>query len=624
MHQQPHSEPLDGIGCSPTPGNSGHDRIGMFRRRWQPIIIYLLLALGVWVVFGQTIHHDFVDLDDPVYVTHNAHVCSGLTWKGAGWAFANFAAGFWHPLTWLSLMADAQLYGLRAGGFHLSNVVLHLANTVLLLILLRRLTGALGRSAVVAALFALHPLHVESVAWISERKGLLSTCFFLLSLLAYARHVSGVRCQVSGAQHEVVSHVPCHASRFYWLALLFFACGLMSKTMVVTLPVVLLLLDYWPLRRFESSTLNSQRSTLPHLLWEKAPFLGLALVAGWLTIHAEKDIGALAQGEILPLPVRMANAALSTVRYLSQTVWPADLVVFYPYPSSFTTGPVLGSLLLLALISLAAIWLGRRFPYLAVGWFWYLITLSPVSGLIQVGGHSRADRYTYVPLVGIFLIASWGLADLCASWRYRRAGLRTAGVGVLAGLLMVAHTQTAHWRDSVSLWTHALACAPDNPEARHNLGDALAAQGKLPEAIQQFERALQLKPDHVLAHDALGVALATQGRLDDAIPHFERALQLKPNFAIGHYNLSVALAAKGKLVEAMRECETTLRLKPDHAEAHQNLAVALATQGKLNEATPHFQQALRLATAQGKLALADAIRARLQTTQTSLPQQKAP
>jgi tetratricopeptide (TPR) repeat protein len=594
------------------------------------LVLFSLLVLLVWIVFGQTLGHEFVNVDDDVYVTENAGVLTGLTWRGLVWAFTNLQAGFWHPLTWLSLMADAQVHGLRAGGFHLTNVLLHTANTLLLFILLRRLTGARWRSAFVAALFAIHPLHVEAVAWVSERKGLLSMMFLLLSLRAYARYAR-MKIEIQNPKSEIRPPAARHPSSsiFYLLSLSGFACALMSKTMVVTLPAIMLLLDYWPLRRVTSDRWQGARGAgerpaflsrvtchLPPIS-EKIPFFGLACVAAWLTFRAEKDIGALAQGASLPLTTRLANAAVSCASYLSQTVWPADLAVFYPYPSSFPVTLVIGSLSLLALISLATIWLRRRFPYLAIGWFWFVITLAPVSGLIQVGGHTRADRYTYLPLVGIFLIASWGLADLCNSWRHRRAAVGAASVAVLAALLVLARAQTTHWRDSVSLWTHALACAPDNPEARHNLGDALAAQGKLPEAIQQYELARQLKPDHVLAHNALGIALATQGRLDEAIPHFETALQLKPNFAVGHYNLSVALAAKGKLDEALQQCETAIRLKPDYAEAHHNLGVALAFQGRTNEAMEHLQKALNLAIAQGKPALADTVRKRLESNQTN-------
>jgi tetratricopeptide (TPR) repeat protein len=309
---------------------------------------------------------------------------------------------------------------------------------------------------------------------------------------------------------------------------------------------------------------------------------------------------------------------------LSQTVWPTDLAVLYPYPASFPTAWVVGSLVLLALICLAVVGLARRSPYLVVGWFWFLITLAPVCGLIQVGGHARADRYAYVPLIGVFLMLAWGLAELLASRRGARAILSTASIAVLLGLLVVARTQTAHWRDSVALWTHSLACTPDNPEARHNLGDALAARNNWLDAVQQYQRALELMPDHVLAHDALGVALATQGQLDEAIPHFERALQLRPNFAVGHYNLAVAFASKGRLVEAMRQCEEAIRLKPDYAEAHLNLALGLATQGKLEEARSHFEQALNLALAQGKLALAETVRQRLVAYPAVPPQSLMP
>ena len=417
-------------------GDSAFPRGARQHERWRTVVTCLLLTLAVWVVFGQTLQHEFVNCDDDVYVTDNPHVSAGWTWNGVGWAFSNLQAGFWHPLTWLSFMTDAQFHGLRARGFHLTNVLLHLANTLLLFLLLRKLTNAHWGSAFVAAVFAVHPLHVESVAWVSERKGLLSTSFFLLSLWAYAKCMKSGEWQVTGNAWRLVSLVTRLSSSFYWGALFFFACGLMSKTMVVTLPLVMLLLDYWPLRRFEPSTLNAmarrneaettQPSTILRLVLEKVPFLALALAAGWLTYHAEKSIGALSHGDAIPLTHRLANAGLSAVWYLWRTIWPAELAVFYPYTGSFSTAWVVGSLLLLVAISLLALWLGRRHPYLVVGWFWYLVTLSPVSGLIQVGAHARADRYTYVPALGIFLIVGWGLGELCGHWRHRRALLVVA------------------------------------------------------------------------------------------------------------------------------------------------------------------------------------------------------
>jgi len=562
----------------------------------------------VWAVFGQTAHHEFVNYDDQIYVYDNLAVSQGLNWSGVVWAFKNLDAGFWHPLTWLSLMTDAQLYGLQAGGYHLTNVLFHAVNSLLLFFLLRRLTGAHWRSAFTAALFAVHPLHVESVAWISQRKDVLSAFFFLLSLWAYVCYAQGaeVRSQEAEVRSRCLRHLP--SPIFYLLALVCFALGLMSKTVVVTTPVVMMLLDYWPLRRvsgvmgqvsgggaqwpdriIETLRLPSRR----HLLLEKLPFFGLAFAAGLLTIHAERGVGALVSETSVPFEVRIGNAALSSVRYLWQTVWPTHLAVHYPLSIMSPVGLVSGSLLLLALISLVVLRMRRNHSYLVVGWFWYLLTLAPMSGLIQIGVHSRADRYTYIPLVGIFLMAVWGLAELCGRWRYRRAVLGMTAVTILAGLTVVSHVQTAYWRSSRSLWTHTLACTSGNFIAHYNLGIVLANQGKWIEAIEHYEQAVQLNPNFFEAHDSLGVALSTLGKLPEAIQHHERALQLKPDFAEAHFNLGRALAKQGKPNEAIEHYKRALQLKPDLVEAHYNLGSKLAAQGKWSEAIEHYERALQ-------------------------------
>ena len=601
---------------------------------WDAVLTGFLLALAVWVVFGQTVHYEFVNFDDQVYVTANPQVLSGLSWQGVGWAFTNLDAGFWQPLTWLSLMTDAQIYGPGAGGYHLSNVLLHGVNTLLLFLLLRRLTGALGRSAVVAALFAVHPLHVEAVAWVSERKEVLSATFGMLTLLFYARYATrGPRSQARG-QRSVVrspwSLSPLSSPLFYLLSLFCFACGLMSKTMVVTLPVVMLLLDYWPLRRWELAGGNVPFPVLRRLVWEKLPFFGLAFAAGLLTIHAQKGVGALMDAAAFPLKLRAANAALAGAGYLWQTVWPAGLAVFYPYPTSFSPGWVLVALLLLSLISLAALWLGRRHPYLAVGWFWYVITLAPVSGLIQIGRFARADRFTYVPLVGIFLMASWGLAALGGGWRRRRAVLGTASAMIVTGLLVLAWVQTRYWRDSVSLWTRALACTSGNYLAHNKLGIALAEQGKLDAAIPHFERALQLDPNALEVHNNLGITLARQGKLEAAIPHFERALQLNPDFAQAGCTLAWLLAtcSEARLrnpAEALRRAQRARELTQSRVpEVLDTLAAAQAAGGDFVQAVETARQALELATAASNPMLAGEIQSRLRLYQAGQPYYQSP
>ena len=365
------------------------------------VLIYLILSSLAAAVFLPALRCEFLNYDDPVYVTANAHVVRGLDWESVRWAFTNLAAGFWHPLTWLSHMLDCQLFGLKAWGHHLTSLALHLANTLLLFTLLLRLTQAAWRSAIVAALFALHPLHIESVAWVAERKDVLSTFFGFLALNAYARYA-----QADGQR----------AARAYAMALFWFACSLMSKAMLVTLPVLLLLLDLWPLKRLNSGVTCSH---IVRLLVEKAPFFALSFLTGLLTVHAEKSVGAVSIADQRPLTVLASNATLSCWHYLWQMIWPARLAVFYPYPGSFPLGLVLLGAGMLVAVSAFALRLAWRRPYVTVGWFWYLIALLPVSGLIQVGSHSRADRYTYVPLVGILVLLVWAACELTGRWRRR-------------------------------------------------------------------------------------------------------------------------------------------------------------------------------------------------------------
>ena len=615
-------------------------------QRWLSFVICLFLALAVWAVFGQTRRHEFISYDDRLYVYDNPAITQGLTWSGVAWAFTHTLSANWHPLTTLSHMLDCQLWGLNPGCHHLTNVLLHAATAILLFLVLRMMTGMLWPSAFVAAVFAVHPLRVESVAWVAERKDVLSGLFFMLTLWAYARYVqeSGVR--------SLKSNV-C-----YGLALLFFALGLMSKPMLVTLPFVLWLLDYWPLGRFAvhspRATVHGPQSTarksqiVYRLLLEKVPFLLLSAAACAAAVLAQTR--AIVTVQEVAFPARMGNALMAYTAYLGQTLYPAGLAVLYPHPGNQLPVWRVGlSVLALLLISVGVLAGRRKHPYLLVGWLWYLGMLVPVIGLMQVGAQARADRYTYLPQIGLCVLVAWGARDLCGSWRFRRLALGGAATVILGGLLASAHAQTEYWKNNISLWTHALACTsgnsiahfnlglalamqgdlpeaitqyeralqlnPDYAEAHNNLGDALTTEGKLAQAAQHCERALQLNPDYAEAHNNLGIVLAMQGRLPEAIPHYERALQLSPDSAEAHNNLGNALIIQGRLAQAVKHCERALQLKPDFAEAHYNLGNALAGGGKLNEAVLHFQQGLTLATAQNNPALAEAIRARLRSYQ---------
>jgi tetratricopeptide (TPR) repeat protein len=580
-----------------------------FVRFW---ICALLIAVAVGA-FWPVIHNGFINYDDPVYVTANAQVQSGLCWESVHWAFANLDAGFWHPLTWLSLLTDRQLYGLRAGGYHLTSVLLHAANTVLLFLVFQRMTGATWRSAFVAALFALHPLQVESVAWVSERKGVLSTFFWMLALLAYLRFAQcsepeGLR---GGARAKV----------FYGLGLLFFVCGLMSKAMVVTLPFILLLMDWWPLRRV-------QRGTIWRLIWEKLPFIAAAIVAALLTIRAERQVGALTIESQRPVGQAIANVISSYGHYVGQLAWPSGLSVHYPCTGGSSFWQAARAALVTLSVTGVMLWAARRRPYAAFGWIWYLVTLLPVSGLIQIGDHTRADRYAYLPAIGIFALVTWGAHDLTKRWRYQAIALSAGAVVLTSVYATLTRRQIAYWKDSETLFRHAttvtepsyvsetslgvaladkgrpeqaiihyqkaLAIEPCYADAHSNLGVALAGQGRWDEAITHYQRALDVAPDHADAHNNLGHALLKQGQVDQAIAHFQRALQRKPGFAGAQNNLGVALARKGQVDDAIRHFQEALRLKPNSAEAHYDLGTALLQKGQVEPAIIHFKMALSL------------------------------
>jgi Flp pilus assembly protein TadD len=523
----------------------------------------LSLAMVTVAVYWPVTGHDFINLDDGLYVCGNAHVKSGLNWRSITWAFCNLKAGFWHPLTWLSILADCQLYGLRPWGHHLTSVLLHAASTGVLFLALKQLTGATWRSAFVAALFGLHPLHIESVAWVSERKDVLSGFFWMLTLLMYARYAQQSRIRCPGSK---VSYV---------LALLFFACGLMSKPMVVTLPLMLLLLDWWPLRRFSPSNINDHRTTVRRLIWEKVPFLAAAFVCGVVTIYAARGAGALGTETQVPLGGRVQNAFLSYAAYLQQTFWPTDLAVFYPYPEVLPAWRAAGAGLLGMMISALLLRGARRLPYLAVGWTWYVVTLLPVIGLIPVGEFSRADRFTYVPLVGVFLMLAWVAFELTKGWRHHVIVLLVAGCAAIGLCGAWTRQQLGYWNNSETLFRHALAVTENNYMAHNCLGAALDEKGQLDEAIRQYQEAVRLQPNCVQAHFNLGIALGKKGQLDEAIRQYQEVIRLQPGSTTAHNNLGVVLVMKGNIDGAISQFQEVLRLKPDSVDGRNNLARAL-------------------------------------------------
>ena len=568
------------------------------RKLERAALCYGLLALITLAVYLPVTEARFVTFDDTYYLTNNPRVQAGLTWEGVRWAFTQCHAANWHPMTWLSHMLDCQLYGLEPAGHHLTSLLYHTADTLLLFGLLRLLTGAFWRSAFVAALFALHPLHVESVAWISERKDVLSTFFFLLTLWAYARYTEarGSRSQVAGST-QPAPRTTLPVSRYYLLALLLFALGLMSKPMLVTLPFVLLLLDYWPLGRMQPAAGGRQKAdgaSASLILLEKAPFFALSAASSVVTFRAQRAGGAVSSA--LTFGERLANAVVSYARYLRKMFWPDDLSVLYPHPGHWPLWQVLACAALLAGVCVLVAVLGRRRPYLITGWLWFLGTMVPVIGLVQVGIQSMADRYTYVPLIGLFIMVVWGMSDLAAGrsappWLGRAFAV---GAGVaLAACAALTVRQVRFWKDSETLFRRAVQVTRGNYLAHNNLGFYYSGQGRMKEALEQYRLSLQINPTYEDALNNLGYALAGERKYAEAIPLYEAALRLRPNLAEVHNNLGNALSETGRIDEAIQQYLIALSENPEHADAHNNLGIALAMKGRLDEAIPHFQAAIR-------------------------------
>lgn len=529
------------------------------------------IALGLTVltvaVYRPVPDFGFVNYDDDLYVSANAHVQRGLTWDGVRWALTTTHSAHWHPVTWLSLMADAEWSGRSPAGYHVTNLLLHIVNTVLLFRLLATLTAAPWPSAWVAALFALHPLHVESVAWIAERKDVLSGLFWLLTLGAYARYVR-------------TGHRGWFGLTTLWLAL-----GLMAKPMGVTLPFVMLLLDVWPLRRRPGTSWG-------RLVREKLPLFALAGASGWITVVAGQE----AQMSLAQVPVgqRLATAVVAGATYLQKMFWPVDLGCLYPHPGHWSWSTVAAAGLVLLGVTLLAIRTRRRAPAVWVGWCWYLGTLVPVSGLVQVGSQAFADRYTYLPLIGVWMAVAWGLVDWTAGRAAARTVLAVAGALTVAACALVSARQVAVWRDSVTLFEHALRVNPANPVAHLNLGEALEARGQAVAAAEHYRAALRLRPDYAEAHFNLANVLAADAATrSEAVRHYTAAIQLQPHYPKAHTNLGNAWLQAGQSTAAERHYREALTQDPGQVEARHNLGMALAAQGRFQEAIPHYDAALR-------------------------------
>jgi tetratricopeptide (TPR) repeat protein len=575
-------------------------------RRYEKYAVWPLLIVITLAVFGQVARFDFVNFDDPKYVAQNRHVLDGLSRESVAWAFTTTYFSNWHPLTWISYMLDAQLFGKDPGWFHVTNLLVHTANVLLLFAVLWQMTGALWRSALVAALFAIHPLHVESVVWVSERKDVLSTLFGLLSIGAYAHFARRLQ------------------RRWYLLALLFFAASMMSKQMLVTLPFVLLLLDYWPLHRVPSTSFDvpsggsvepASRSNAKDrtgtgtgteerppflqrpvklLILEKIPFLALSVLFCVVAYATHQQSGTMSLMKSLSTETRLFNAVLVYIIYLRQTVWPSGLAVFYPHVGDgISVFAVVSAAFVIFAVTFVAWAQRRRRPYLLIGWLWYLGTLVPVIGIVQIGAQRMADRYTYVSLIGVFIAFSWLIGSFIAARTWCRIIVPGLAVAAVAAFSWIAYLQTEYWENSVELFNRALAVTENNTTAHNNLGTALYSRGKYEQAIYHFQAALSIDPDSSKAHNNLGNALDEQKLYDEALVQYREAVRTGPTNAMAHNNLAVLLVKLDRYEEAAHHLREALRIAPEHAKAHSNLGVLLVEVGSLRDAISHLRAALK-------------------------------
>jgi tetratricopeptide (TPR) repeat protein len=560
------------------------------RQKHPELIICMILIIAILGVYWQVQHYEFVNLDDDHYIAENPNIRNGLTKDGLLWALNFNDVSYWHPLTWLSHMLDCQLYGVNPQGHHFNSLLLHIINALLLFLILKRMTGALWRSAAVAALFALHPINVESVAWVTNRKSVLSTFFWLLTIgtyVYYARRPGVLR---------------------YLVVFLCFAFGLLAKPMVVTLPFVLLLLDYWPLGRVQfgssAKTVDSrdarltqtrfERASASHLILEKVPIFVLSAASIYISFLSSRSLGILVTSDTIPVSLRIQNAMVSYVNYILKMIWPRDLVVFYPYPEAVPLWQFAGATIVVAGLSILAFRTARRVPYLTVGWLWYLGTLLPVIGLVQHGlWPSFADRFAYIPLIGLFISTVWGLASLGVKWRLPKIIPPAAVCMAIALLGIGTWAQAKYWKNSITLFDHALDVTTDNHLAHYNMAAAFHEQGDLGEAVLHYSEALRIIPNNAQFHYGLGTVLLKQGRIEQALMHLSEALKLVPRYAEAHVNMGSALVKRGNFEEAISHYRQALEVKPI-AEAHHGLGLVLAGQGSLGKAISHYGQAIKM------------------------------
>jgi tetratricopeptide (TPR) repeat protein len=553
-------------------------------------IICLLLVAIILAAYWQLPTHDFLNLDDNGYITKNAHVKEGVIWENIAWAFNFVKFAYWHPITWIFHMFFYQLFGMNPAMHHLMNLFLHIANSLLLYFVFKRMTGANWESAFIAALFAIHPINVESVAWISELKNVLSTFFWILSMLLYARYAKR-----PGFYR-------------YLITVFVFIVGLMAKPMLVTLPFVLLLLDYWPLNRFKFSQSkhvpnDSNQSTLYEfqfsqnlrLILEKVPFLFLSAVCLYLSSLSMQRPGVLISTALVPIKLRIANALISYVAYIKKMFWPHHLGVFYPFPKTIPLWQVAGAGLFLIFITFWVIrWIGKK-PYLAVGWLWYIGTLIPVIGLVQAGlWPATADRFAYLPLIGLFIIIAWGIPDLMGGWHYKKLIIASIAMVLILNFTVATRLQNRYWTNNISLYKHALAVTDNNAIAHQKLGEALSSKGKTVEAAKHYNKALQINSCLIGANLNLGLILKEEGKFDKAIERFSKVIRIRPDYADAYYEIAATMEKQGNIDGAVKYYLEALRLKPEAARIHNNLGIALAYQNKEKEAIFHFSEALRI------------------------------
>ncbi len=548
----------------------------------QMLLIYLFLTIATLMAFWQVMSCDFTNYDDPEYVIKNSHIQNGITFEGIRWAFTTGYASNWHPLTWMSHMLDVQFFGVTPRWHHLTNLLFHLANALLLFYVLHRMTKSLWQSAFVAALFALHPLHVESVAWVAERKDVLSAFFWMLTMTAY------------------VSYVERPGLRRYLVVVFVYLSGLMAKPMLVTLPFVLLLLDYWPLQRFQRKRSDqgiqtgAQWSLMRPLLWEKIPFIGMAILSSIITYIAQHKGGSVASIETYSLSVRLSNACVSYVTYIRKMIWPTDLAVLYPHPGTRPAWQIWGALLLLIAATILIIRSTKKYQYLAVGWFWYLGTLVPVIGIVQVGSQARADRYTYIPLIGVFIMTAWGIPQLVNMWRLGKEALFVSAALILSCLSIITWIQVGHWQNSITLYNHTLNVTEHNMLAHYNRGQAYYSIGSYRQAIEDNDEAIKIDPRYAEAYNNRGSAYADLGNAMRAIEDYNKAIEYKPHFADAYYNRGNSYMSLGKQRQAIEDYDRFIEIDPRDAGVYLNRGAAYGILGDYGHAIQDFSKAIEI------------------------------